>query len=133
MRVCICMTMLIFDAMHTNYNYRPVFHTGQVGKYMFRVSPDRKIVNYEQKCYDWFAGEMERERLLQFYWSWTLVCPCDRRLASMDKRWRMYLKQLNEVRSDRDCFYERMPMAQSTQVVTAISSHNTTLMIISTY
>ncbi|KAK2180866.1 hypothetical protein NP493_421g00002 [Ridgeia piscesae] len=91
-------------------------NTGETGKYVFRLSPDSTLVNYDQKCYDWYAGEMKRKWLVQFYWSWTLVCPCDRRLAVMDNRWREYSKQLNEEKSsDTDCFYEKMPLAQSTQ------------------
>ena len=116
--------------IHTSYNCRIVFVTGETGKYVFRLSPESTLVNYDQKCYDWYAGEMKRNWLVQFYWSWTLVCPCDRRLAKQDTRWRPYLKQLNEEKSsDRDCFYEKMPLAQSTQVAPNTTTYTSTTVI----
>ena len=139
MGMCVCIrAFFVYEdacmcVIHTSYNHRLVFVTGETGKYVFRLSPESTLVNYDQKCYDWYSGEMKRKWLVQFYWSWTQVCPCDRRLAVMDNRWREYSKQLNEEKiSDRDCFYEKMPLAQSTQVAHApitLHTHTSTTII----
>ena len=83
---------------------------------MFRVASGSHEINYDQKCYNWFANEMRRWWLVRYYWRWTMVCPCDRRLAMMDGRWRVDWRQYYETNFERMCIYERMPWGQSTQV-----------------
>ncbi|KAK2175059.1 hypothetical protein NP493_751g01026 [Ridgeia piscesae] len=90
-------------------------NTGDRGRYMFRVASGRNEVNYDQKCFNWFANEMRRISLVRYYWRWTMVCPCDERLALMDGRWRFDWKQFYETRFERRCYYERMPWGMSTQ------------------
>ncbi|KAK2162840.1 hypothetical protein NP493_1501g01086 [Ridgeia piscesae] len=90
-------------------------NTGDRGRYMFRVASGRNEVNYDQKCFNWFANEMRRISLVRYYWRWTMVCPCDLRLALMDGRWRFDWKQFYETRFERRCYYERMPWGMSTQ------------------
>ena len=83
---------------------------------MFTVASGRHEVNYDQKCLNWFAGEMNWLWLVRFYLSWTLPCPCDIQLVAMDSRWRfdwsLYYKTDYETR----CFYERIPSWYSSQV-----------------
>ncbi|KAK2152978.1 hypothetical protein NP493_2378g00005 [Ridgeia piscesae] len=90
-------------------------NTGERGRYLFRVTSGRHVVNYDQKCSNWFANEMKRIWLVRYYWSWTMVCPCDLRLALMDTRWGFDWKQFYETEFERRCIYERMPWKQSTQ------------------
>ena len=92
---------------------------GERGRYLFRVTSGRHVVNYNQKCSNWFANEMKRIWLVRYYWSWTMVCPCDLRLALMDTRWGFDWKQFYETGFERRCIYERMPWTQSTQVCTS--------------
>ncbi|KAI0221767.1 Dedicator of cytokinesis protein 1 [Lamellibrachia satsuma] len=96
-------------------------NTGERGRYMFLVASGRHEINYDQKCYNWFANEMRRWRLVRFYWSWTLVCPCDFRLAKLDGRWTFDWRQYYETGFERRCIYERMPWTQSTQEVSETS------------
>ncbi|KAI0237078.1 Mucin-like protein [Lamellibrachia satsuma] len=90
-------------------------NTGEVGRYMFRVASGRNDINYDQKCYNWFASEMRRIVLVRDYWSWTVVCPCDLRLAMMDGRWTFDWRQYFETKFNRLCIYERVPQEQSSQ------------------
>ncbi|KAI0233186.1 Mucin-like protein [Lamellibrachia satsuma] len=85
-------------------------NTGERGRYMFRVASGRHEINYDQKCYNWFANEMRRKWLLDYFRSWTLICPCDFRLAMIDGRWKSYKTTL-----DRQCIYESMPWSLSSQ------------------
>jgi len=92
--------------------------TGEQGRYMFRVASGSHEVNYDQKCYNWHAAEMRRWRLVLFYWRWTRPCPCDKRLAWMDGRWRADYIQYYNTRGEKMCYYERIPRWQSAQVRT---------------
>ena len=84
---------------------------------MFRVASGSNDINYDQKCYNWFASEMRRIDLVRDYWSWTMVCPCDLRLAMMDGRWTFDWRQYFETKFNRLCIYERVPQEQSSQVL----------------
>ncbi|KAI0239923.1 Mucin-like protein [Lamellibrachia satsuma] len=90
-------------------------NTGDRGRYMFRVASGSREINYEQKCYNWFANEMRRWLLVRYLSSWTLPCPCDRRLAMMDGRWTFDLRQFYKTNFERMCFYERIPRMLSAQ------------------
>ena len=90
--------------------------TGERGRYMFRVASGSHEINYEQKCYNWFANEMRWYWLIQFYMSWTWPCPCDYRLAVMDGRWRFDWRQFYDTNYEKLCMYERMPWWFSSQV-----------------
>ncbi|KAI0210407.1 Mucin-like protein [Lamellibrachia satsuma] len=90
-------------------------NTGERGRYMFRVASGSQSINYDQKCYNWYAKEMRRISLVRYYWRQTLVCPCDMRLAMMDGRWTFDKTQFDETNSERRCMYERIPWEQSTQ------------------
>ena len=85
---------------------------------MFRVAPGTHHVNYAQKCRKWFARELERKETLRSYWGLMLPCPCDLRLAMMDRRWRFDERPSHETGNDRRCVYERIPWTQSTRVRT---------------
>ncbi|KAK2158335.1 hypothetical protein NP493_1807g00024 [Ridgeia piscesae] len=84
-------------------------NTGTNGRYMFTVASGRHEVNYDQKCLNWFAGEMNWLWDLRFFLSWTLPCPCDRRLADMDSRWRFDWRLYYRTNYEKMCFYERIP------------------------
>ncbi|KAK2162836.1 hypothetical protein NP493_1501g01029 [Ridgeia piscesae] len=88
-------------------------NTGDRGRYMFRVASGRNEVNYDQKCFNWFANEMRRYWLLRSYWAWTRDCPCDGRLAMGDGRWRFDRDKFYKTGSR--CYYERTPWGQSSQ------------------
>ncbi|KAK2161673.1 hypothetical protein NP493_1565g00035 [Ridgeia piscesae] len=88
---------------------------GELGRYMFKVAAGKQDVNYDQKCLSWFANEMKRISLVQYYWGSTLICPCDLRLALMDVRWRFDWKQFYETNYERRCIYESATCGQSTQ------------------
>ncbi|KAK2167799.1 hypothetical protein NP493_1260g00002 [Ridgeia piscesae] len=90
-------------------------NTGELGRYMFKVAAGRQDVNYDQKCLSWFANEMKRISLVQYYWGSTRICPCDLRLALMDARWRFDWKQFHETNFVRRCIYESATCGQSTQ------------------
>ncbi|KAK2172014.1 hypothetical protein NP493_1002g01061 [Ridgeia piscesae] len=96
--------------MHERYGNK-----GEQGRYMFRVASGSHEVNYDQKCYNWHAAEMRRWRLVLFYWLWTRPCPCDKRLAWMDGRWRADYIQYYNTRGEKMCYYERIPRWQSAQ------------------
>ena len=85
---------------------------------MFRVAAGTHQVNYAQKCRKWFAREMERKETLRSSRGLMLPCPCDLRLAMMDRRWRFDGRQSQETGNDRRCIYERIPWTQSTRVRT---------------
>ncbi|KAI0231036.1 Mucin-like protein, partial [Lamellibrachia satsuma] len=84
---------------------------GVRGRYMFRVASGSHEINYNHKCNTWFANEMKLLWLIEVFRSWTLVCPCDFRLAMLDGRW----KSDYETKLDRRCIYERIPRGLSTQ------------------
>ena len=91
-------------------------HTGEYGRYMFTVASGSHQVNYDQKCLNWFAGEMNWLWNLRFFLSWTLPCPCDWRLAFMDSRWRFDWRLYYRTNYEKICFYERIPWWFSSQV-----------------
>ena len=106
--------------------YSLLYHSaGEVGRYIFRVAAGRQGINYDQKCYNWFANEMTSISTIRNYWSQTMVCPCDMRLAMLDGRWTFDWGQFYETNLERRCIYERMPWGQSTQVPCwALSPHH---------
>ncbi|KAK2149526.1 hypothetical protein NP493_2972g00000 [Ridgeia piscesae] len=91
-------------------------NTGEYGRYMFTVASGSHQVNYDQKCLNWFAGEMNWLWNLRFFLSWTLPCPCDWRLAVMDSRWRFDWRLYYRTNYEKICFYERIPWWFSSQV-----------------
>ena len=126
--MCVCLYEdACIGTMPTSYYCRPVCPTGELGKYVFRVTSDRNEVNYGQKCLKWFAAETKRKALLQFYWSLTLVCPCDRSHANTDTRWHLRNLGLDAGISNINCIYEKTPLALSAQVPTTV--HNTLILM----
>ncbi|KAK2170811.1 hypothetical protein NP493_1138g00001 [Ridgeia piscesae] len=88
---------------------------GEQGSYMFRVASGSGGINFDQKCFNWFANEMRRLSIVRYSLSWTLACPCDLRLADMDGRWRFDWPQYFNTNLERMCFYEKIPWFISTQ------------------
>jgi len=91
-------------------------HTGKYGRYLFTIASGRSGINYDQKCFKWFAGEVRWMWLLRYYLRWTQPCPCDRRLARMDSRWRFDWRQFYRTNYEKRCYYERIPWWYSSQV-----------------
>ena len=87
---------------------------------MFRVASGSRGINFDQKCFNWFANEMRRLSIVRYLLGWTLACPCDLRLADMDGRWRFDWSQYYNTNLERMCFYEKTPWLISTQVRTMI-------------
>ena len=83
---------------------------------MFTVASGSHEVNYDQKCLNWFAGEMNWLWELRLFLSWTLPCPCDKRLADMDSRWRFDWRLYYTTNNEKRCYYEHIPWWFASQV-----------------
>ncbi|KAK2160812.1 hypothetical protein NP493_1626g00009 [Ridgeia piscesae] len=90
-------------------------NTGKYGCYLFTIASGRPGINYDQKCFNWFAGEIRQWWFVRYYLSWTRPCPCDRRLARMDSRWRFDWRQFYRTNYEKRCYYERIPWWFSSQ------------------
>ena len=86
---------------------------------MFQIATGRHTINYDQKCYNWFAKEMKRLLVIRYLLSQTLICPCERRLADLDGRWQFDSAQYH-ANFDHRCYYEETPWGVSTQVTTSV-------------
>ena len=88
--------------------------SGQTGRYLYRVASGKRAVNYEEKCEDWYYSQNQADVFLQMIT--TLPCPCDRRLARSDRRWK---KDRNPSFSGSPmaCYYQRnLRVTRATQV-----------------
>ncbi|KAI0221528.1 Mucin-like protein [Lamellibrachia satsuma] len=79
-------------------------NTGLTGRYLHRVASGKITVNYEEKCKVWYYSQNQADVFLQMIT--TLPCPCDRRLARYDRRWK---KDRNPSYSGSSmaCYYQR--------------------------
>ena len=98
-------------------------HTGKIGRHLFTVASGRRGINYDQKCFNWFAGEIRWGWFVRYFLRWTQPCPCDMRLARMDSRWRFDWWQYYRTRYEKRCYYERNPWWYSSQVSIPVICH----------
>jgi len=90
---------------------------GITGKYIFRVaSGNSGIVNYEHKCVMWHAQQKRYIHKIKIAWLFIAYCPCDMRMAMIDRRWRIDVQEYYKSGEQRICFYERIPYFWSSSV-----------------
>ena len=78
------------------------------------MASGKNIVNYEQKCEDWYYNQNLQYLFLQIIT--TLSCPCDRRLARFDRRWKKD-RYPSFSGSPMTCYYQRnLRVTRATQV-----------------
>ena len=98
-------------------SYLYFYISGEDGRYLYRVAsgkPDPGAINYEAKCLDWYLSQ--NMEYIWFQKMFTLSCPCDRRLALLDRRWQWDRHQ-KWSESQISCFYQRnMRFTSATQV-----------------
>ena len=111
-----CTHACIWHLLHISNNVECICAAGKEGIFYFTVSSGNTHVNYEQKCLDWYSLQMDNLDDIMLSWEQTEMCPCDIRQVRTDRRWRFDQsnREGNGVR--HFCFYERMPLAVSTQV-----------------
>ena len=84
--------------------------SGETGRFIYQVGFSKNVINYAQKCDDWYNNQDQQALASQM--ASIQPCPCDLRQAKGDKRW----KKDTDV-TDMECFYQRhVLLTNATQV-----------------